>query len=113
MHVMNRLLALAYALPLALLFGLPDARAEAQAAHEHQKHGKEGASMMECQTMMEDRERMMSEIHAANARLDELVAAMNAANGEAKLEALARVVTELAEQRKLITGKMTAMQPQM
>ena len=113
MHVMNRLFIIICALPFTLLIG-PFALAQAQEPHAHQKHGETGAPMMEkCQAMMADREQVMSEMRAANAKLDELVAAMNAAKGEAKVEALARVVTEMAEHRKNAMGKMTAMQPEM
>ena len=95
MHVMNRIVAFTYALPLALLIGPPAARAQ---AHAHEKQGEVGAPMMqECQAMMAAREQMMLEMRSADAKLDELIAAMNAAKGEAKVEALARAVTEMAE----------------
>ena len=114
MHVMNRSLVFTYALPLALLIGPLVARGQAQESHAHQKHGEMGAQMMpECQAMMADRERMMSEMRSGDAKLDELIAAMNAAQGEAKVAALAQVVTEMAEQRKKTVGGMMAMQPEM
>ena len=43
---------------------------------------------------------MREQMRAHDARLDELVSAMNAAEGDAKVEAIAAVVNELVAQRK-------------
>ena len=43
---------------------------------------------------------MRAQMHAHDARLDEFVAAMNAAEGEAKIDAVAAVVNELVAQRR-------------
>lgn len=43
---------------------------------------------------------MRARMHAHDLRLDELVAAMNAAEGEAKIDAVAAVVNELVAQRR-------------
>ena len=47
---------------------------------------------------------MRQRMQAHDARLDELVAAMNAASGEAKVDAIAAVVNELVEQRRTRRG---------
>lgn len=47
---------------------------------------------------------MRARMRAHDARLDELVAAMNAASGEAKVDAIAAVVNELVEQRRTRRG---------
>ena len=71
MNVMNRLRVFRYALALGLSTG---PLALAQEAHQHQMHGASGAPMMEkCQAMMADREKMTSEMRAADAKLDELI----------------------------------------
>ena len=45
---------------------------------------------------------------AADARLDELVAKMNAAQGQAKVDAIAEVVTALVQQHQAMHGNMSA-----
>ena len=46
---------------------------------------------------------------AADQRLDELLAKMNSASGQAKVDATAAAVTELAAQRKAMRDRMTQM----
>lgn len=50
---------------------------------------------------------------AATEELDALVATMNAAEGDAKVAAMANTVTELVAQHTKMTSKMMSMQPQM
>ena len=45
-------------------------------------------------------EKMMAEMKAMDARLDENLAVMNAAKGDQKVEAMAAVINELVSQRK-------------
>ncbi len=45
-------------------------------------------------------EKMAAEMKAMDARLDEKLAAMNAAQGDQKIEAMAAVINELVSQRK-------------
>jgi hypothetical protein len=56
---------------------------------------------------------MMKEMEAADARLQEHVRAMNAAQGQAKVDAMARAVSTLAEQRSQERSRMMAMHEQM
>ena len=52
------------------------------------------------QHMMKMHEQMMAEMKAADARLDALVRDMNAATGNARIDAIAAVLNELLQQRK-------------
>jgi hypothetical protein len=70
-------------------------------------------AMDECKAMMAKHEDMKAEMASMDARLDGLVAAMNAATGSQKVDATAAVVTEMATQRKAMRDHMMAMGPQM
>ena len=59
---------------------------------------------------MADRDKMMTEMKAADQRLDDLVAKMNAASGMEKAEATAVVVNEMIAQRKAMQDGMMKMQ---
>lgn len=59
-----------------------------------------------CKAMMPSHEKMMAEMKAADQRLDGLVVKMNAASGQAKVDATAAVVTEIAAQRKTMREGM-------
>ena len=63
-----------------------------------------------CQAMMADREKMMTAMKAADQRLGELVATMNAAAGMEKMAATANVVTEMVTERRTMRDGMMKMQ---
>ena len=63
--------------------------------------------------MMKMHEKMMADMKAADARLDALVKAMNAAAGDAKTNAIAAVVNELVAQHKLMHAHMGQMHQEM
>ena len=63
--------------------------------------------------MMADQSTMMAEMVAADQKLADLVARMNAAQGDEKVSAMAAVITELAEQRARMQKQMMRMQSQM
>jgi hypothetical protein len=63
--------------------------------------------------MAEMHQKMEAEMNAQNAELDKLVAAMNTATGEKKMDAIAAVVAKLVEQRKMRDEKMAAMHEKM
>jgi hypothetical protein len=65
------------------------------------------------QKMMKMHEQMMAEMKAADSRLDALVKEMNAAGGDAKVNAVAAVVTELVRQQKSMHEHMGQMHQQM
>ena len=75
-------------------------------AHQHGKSddaagGKGGHEQMQAHC-----EQMMGEMKAMDARLTEKVAAMNAAAGNDKIDAMAAVINELAAQRKTMQEHM-------
>lgn len=55
------------------------------------------------------RQQMMEKVEAQDAKLNELVTAMNAAEGAAKVDAIAAVVNELVAQRTEMRGHMGRM----
>lgn len=63
--------------------------------------------------MMKRHQQMMADMKAADAKLDELVNAMNAATGDAKVSAMAQVVSELVRQQKTMNEHMGMMDQQM
>jgi hypothetical protein len=63
-----------------------------------------------CQAMMADHEKMMTEMKAADQRLDDLVAKMNAASGMEKADATSVVVNEMVTQRRTMRDGMMKMQ---
>lgn len=63
--------------------------------------------------MMKQHQQMMADMKAADATLDELVKAMNAATGEAKVSAMAQVVSELVRQQKTMHEHMGKMDQEM
>lgn len=56
--------------------------------------------------MMEMRQTMMTKMHAADAELDRLVADMNAAAGDAKVAAIAGLLTRVVQQQKTMRQEM-------
>jgi hypothetical protein len=79
------------------------------------KPGMMDAKMMmaQCKEMMQKKEQMQSDMNTMDAKLDGLVATMNAATGSDKADATAAVVSELVMQRKVQRDKMAAMQSDM
>jgi DNA integrity scanning protein DisA with diadenylate cyclase activity len=63
--------------------------------------------------MMKRHQQMMANMKSADAKLDDLVATMNAANGEAKVTAIAQVVSELVRQQKTMHEHMGMVDQQM
>jgi hypothetical protein len=54
---------------------------------------------------------MMTDMKAMDARLDEKLAALNAAQGEARVDAMVGLLNELVSQRKTMHEKMSGMPP--
>ena len=63
--------------------------------------------------MMKMHEQMMAEMKVGDAKLDALVKDMNAAAGDAKVNAMAAVVNELVRQQKAMHERMGQMHQQM
>ena len=66
-----------------------------------------------CKAMMAEHEKMMAEMKTTDQRLDDLVGKMNAASGQAKVNAVATVVTEIVAQRKTMRDRMMQMHQRM
>lgn len=86
------------------VLGLSQQAAPPPPAPPERPPGAEGKSDLGKMERSEDwqtrHEKMAAAIKAMDARLDEKVAAMNAAKGEQKIEAMAAVINELVAQRK-------------
>ena len=59
------------------------------------------------------REQMMARMHANDAKLDALVKTMDAAKGEARVDAMAAVIRELVQSEKTTHGQMNDMRDHM
>src|SRR4030095_9307483 len=71
------------------------------------------AQSQSMQDMMKMHEQMMAEMNAADGKLDALLKEMNAASGNAKVNAMAAVVTELVRQNRSMHEHMGQMHQQM
>lgn len=90
------------------------AQAPHTAQHAATAKAKPAAGMdAKCQAMMAERDKMMTEMKAADQRLDGLVAKMNAAAGAEKTDATAAVVNEMVTQRRAMQSGMMTMQHDM
>jgi hypothetical protein len=100
------------AMAVLLLGSAPMAQQPPQPSQQqHQPSADKPAGDMsaKCQAMMADHQKMMSDMKAADQRLDGLVAKMNAATGQAKTDATAAAVTEIVAQRKSMHDMMMKM----
>lgn len=98
-------------LALALTLGAPLQAQSAQ--HMAGKNTPDGKMMGQCQEMMEQKQKMMEEIKAQDAELAAQVAKMNSAPQGEKLDLVAAVVTDLAEQRIAMDARKAKMQEKM
>lgn len=69
--------------------------------------------MMDCEAMMKKQGEMQAKNKEMDARLDQLVAAMNQADGQVKIDRTAAVVNELVAQRSQMRDRMAGMMPMM
>jgi hypothetical protein len=109
---MSARFALAMALIVTVpMWGTPKGAMSAVAAVQH-----EAATTQQPQPgmhSMEMHEQMMAEMKANRARLDVLVQQMNSTSGNAKVDAIAAVVTELVRQQNTMYDRMGQMHEQM
>lgn len=107
-------LALAGLVALVAILG-SGSSVRVQAASQQTPSAQSGRSGQppEMAEMMKRHQQMMAAMKAADAKLDELVAAMNSAGGEAKVSAVALVVSELVRQQKAMHEHMGMMGQQM
>lgn len=85
-----------------------------QPAPEHAgSAAQKGPDMKTCQEMAGRHQKMMEAMKSMDAQLEKEVQAMQAAQGPAKVDAIARVVATLVEQRRQMRERAMAMQGQM
>jgi outer membrane murein-binding lipoprotein Lpp len=105
-------LVMAVLVVAAPISGTPKNEISAVAADQQQ-----GAAAQQAQPgmqgMMKMHEQMMAEMKANRARLDGLMKEMNSASGNAKVDAIAAVVTELVRQQDTMHERMGQMHEQM
>jgi hypothetical protein len=89
-------------LSAGLLTGHASAQTTAPPTTQDQGRGRMGG-------MMADRARMRADMAAQAKKLDDLVAAMNAAKGPDRLDRIAAVVNELVAQHRAMSGRMEGM----
>jgi hypothetical protein len=70
------------------------------------QHGAAVEPQAQGKPMMEMRQKMMANMHASDAELDRLVAAMNAANGDAKTAAIADLLTRIVQRQTTMRQEM-------
>jgi hypothetical protein len=112
----HTVLALAGAVALSLVAfagGLANVELFATSPQTQSPPAQSGQSTPAMAEMMKQHQQMMADMKAADAKLDELVNAMNAATGEAKVSALAQVVSELVRQQKTMHEHLGTMDQQM
>ena len=98
---------------VVLMSAVPGLAAQTPQEHRHAATDQvqPAAGMGEkCQAMMAERETMMTAMKAADQRLDDLVAEMNAAAGMEKTAATANVVSEMVTQRRTMRDGMMKIQ---
>lgn len=101
------------ALTLALVAPSWSALAQ-EAERSGMQHGMMSGDMaMECQSMMAERQQMMSRMKQNQETLGALVETMHRTTGEAKVEAIDDVVSALVSQRAQMIEHMAETQPRM
>jgi len=78
------------------------------AATQHD-HDSSAPAAPSAQATAMDHQKMMAEMQASQAKLDELVAQMNAATGPEKVDRIAAVVNEMAAMHKRMSTMMNGM----
>ena len=70
------------------------------------QHGAPVEAQAQDTPMAEMRQKMMQKMHASDEELNRLVAAMNAATGDAKVAAMADLLTRMIQQQKTTRTEM-------
>lgn len=94
----------------------PPATGVQPAAHQEHVHpatGPQTEMQKQEEPLMQMHQKMMADMKMMDDRLNELVATMDAATGEAKVSAMAALVASLVQQRKPMREGMMQMQGQM
>ena len=96
--------------------GLAAQTAQGSQGHQHATTDSatpQSSMAAKCQAMMAEPDKVMAETKAADVRIDGLVARMNAATGQPKIDATAAVVSEMVAQRKTMHDRRMKLQPAM
>lgn len=95
--------------------GTDNSKPKAAAPQAHGMQGLMGGNNMmdQCQSIMAMRQKMMSDMKAMDAEIVKLVSDMNSAPEGKKLDAMAAVVSKLADQSKAMHEQMPDMQMKM
>ncbi len=110
------------ALVLAASFAAVTSGQDATSGHSmHHGHhtmgsdqaGKTDAKAAGCHEMMEAHQHMMSDLDAMNTTLDGLIAEMDSATGEKRIDVMAKVIHEMVAQRRQMAGNHPRMMAHM
>jgi hypothetical protein len=71
------------------------------------------SDMSGCEAMMKKHEAMQKQMGEMDAKLQTLVGEMNGAQGSAKIDKMAAVITEIVAQRAAMQKQMAELQPEM
>ncbi len=85
------------------------AQAPAPAQHQHATTQAQSPAGQNQQQMMQMHQKMMAEMTAMDQKLDSLVAQMNAAQGQAKVDDMAAAITAMVDQQKKMHQHMASM----
>lgn len=111
---MSRAISASVGVCVAILLSTPMMAVSSQQPSEQQPAAKSQADMSaKCTEMMAQHDKMMAEMKSADERLDGLVAKMDAASEQEKVDATAAVVSELVAQRKTMRERMMGMHQKM
>lgn len=69
--------------------------------------------MQKCQGMMQQRQKMMDGVKAQDTQLSQMVAQLNGASRDQKIDLMADILTKMVEQRKATHERMETMQARM
>jgi hypothetical protein len=107
---MNRNLAIHTGLTLALALAVwSPALAQSAEPAKAKKMTMEGKPMEHSKLMMEHCKSMMADMKTQDAELAALVATMNSATKESKVDLMAEIITKMTEQRTAMNAKMGQM----
>lgn len=101
---------------LLLVPALVLAQSTPPAGHPHGGQGMQpgqGQGAVDCQGMMSMHKQVHQRMEAMDAEVARLAADMNQATGQAKVDAMARVINAMVEQRTAMRSMMEEMQPAM
>lgn len=80
---------------------------------QHGEKQDESGAMMDCEQMMEMREKMQSKQEQMQGELDKMVTRMNTSSGEAQQQAIAELLTKLVDSQGAKQDMMEKMRPKM